>query len=73
MIHPNIYFFFDPEDVVRLELEFELEREDETRLLEELFWVELFWLELFCELGRLSITAPRSVSILTFSRLYPRS
>jgi len=52
--------------------ELELEREFEAELRE--FELELLLeLEDFCELGRLSITAPRSVSILSFSRLYPRS
>jgi hypothetical protein len=59
------------------EREFELERpllEFEDELLERLLedWLREALLELFCELGRLSMTAPRSVSILAFSRLYPR-
>lgn len=66
-----------PELEFDFEREFELERpllEFEDELLERLFedWLREALLELFCELGRLSMTAPRSVSILAFSRLYPR-
>ena len=56
---------------LELDFDFELEavllREPEERELDELDPRELE--ELFCELGRLSITAPRSVSIFNFSRL----
>lgn len=51
----------------------ELDEEILDRLLLDDELPRLAELELFCELGRLSMTAPRSVSILTFSRLYPRS
>jgi len=69
---PELEFELDFEREFELERPLLLEFEDELleRLLEALLREAL--LELFCELGRLSMTAPRSVSILAFSRLYPR-
>jgi hypothetical protein len=63
----ELLFELDPDELdFDFELELELELEFPELLVRRL---ELDALELRCELGRLSITAPRSVSIFRFSKL----